>query len=399
MRRISFSLFAFHTIGGFIFFIWIASPNLSAQSNSSKLSPRQVLDRGVIAMGGKEKLKAVTSRQAFGSIKRLKDGAIGSYEVITQYPDSYFSRIAFGDEFEQTAMNRISAYEWSSGNGLKPLREGEFGHLRLHSEYQNGYWYHDELQRASGLGKFILRAAFGVGFVIPMDDAKRNKIASQFGKPMDSILFDHGQALQASLYFDSTSGRLAAEERKEVIQVGDHYTDRKELFLYDDFKTVDGIIEPHLILFTRDKEEYEIRLDKIVFNQAIDPVKFDVPIQAQSDVPVLTEVIAKATRNQESFLSIYDQFQYDDKYKYCGYESSSSDDISSSSCSDRTMVTEVSYYRGFPVYLTIRDSWGKTSIDKEYKRQQKAKNKLDKIISEKLKKGVMPAELKSGHII
>jgi hypothetical protein len=35
---------------------------------------RKVIDRAVIAMGGKEKLKAITSREAYGSIKRLSDG-------------------------------------------------------------------------------------------------------------------------------------------------------------------------------------------------------------------------------------------------------------------------------------------------------------------------------------
>lgn len=61
--------------------------------------PRQILERGVAAMGGKEKLKAIRSRHAIGTIKRLQDGAIGRYELITQFPGRFYLRMEFGAEF------------------------------------------------------------------------------------------------------------------------------------------------------------------------------------------------------------------------------------------------------------------------------------------------------------
>ena len=355
-------------------------------------NPRQILDRGVIAMGGKEKLKAIRSRHAVGTIKRLSDGATGRYELITQFPSWYFSRLELGAEFEQVALNRLSAYEWSSAHGVRNLHDEELYALCSLAEYKNGYWYRDEIQRMSGKARLLFGAvSFGAFFFVPMDDARRNHAPLQLNKPLHSVTFDSLSSLYASLYFDQADGRLAAEELIGSFRVKDQLHDRKELFVYDDYRPVDGVLEPHFIQYTKDNAKYEIRLERVVHNQFYAESKFDVPPETQTGLPPLADVLAKATVSQEKLLSSYDQFQYLEKYLGCETWTDS-DGNETSPCRERKITRTVNFHRGFPVKRLDYDSWYRLNPNKEQRRFEKEISKVDRIIAEKARQGKMPKD-------
>jgi hypothetical protein len=366
----------------------------SRAAGDSSPKPRQIIERGIAAMGGQERLKSITTRQVFGSIQRMRDGAVGRYEIATVFPSSYYSRIEFGAEFEQTAFNRISAYEWSSANGLRNLKDDDLTLARLYADFQNGFWYHDEAQRLSGATKFLLRAAFGVGFFLPTDEAKRNQTPLTMAAATDSVMFEFEQKLKTALYFDKTSGRLIAEELTEEVARTGQTALHKEVFIYDDFRAIDGILKPHFIRLLRDGTTYEIKVERIVYNETIAPAKFDMPPPTQPHLLPLHEIVEKAKAKQELFLRAYDTFQYDDKYRYCATverSSSEPDYLPTEACRDRTTVTEVSYYRGFPLRRIIEDSWrNEVYLPSEQRRVKKERAKIDKLIAEKTKSGELP---------
>jgi hypothetical protein len=97
MPKSSFSLFTYSLATFILLFTTLTTP--LSQTKPVEPNPRQILDRGVAAMGGKEKLKAIASRQVFASVKRLHDGATGRYELVTQYPSQFYLRLSVGNEF------------------------------------------------------------------------------------------------------------------------------------------------------------------------------------------------------------------------------------------------------------------------------------------------------------
>lgn len=293
--------------------------------------------------------------------------------------------------FEQVALNRISAYAWNSANGLKSLPDDELSYLRSLAEYQNGYWYRDEFQRMLfGKTKLLFGIlSSGALFFVPMDDAKRNKAPIQLNKPADSVAFNSLSGLSAALYFDRATGRLSAEELTGSFQREHRPITRRELFTYDDYRAIDGVLEPHVIQYTRDNTAYEIRLERVVYNQTIDPSKFDVPSETQVGLPSLIEVLTKATANQEKLLGTYDQYQYEERYDGCDQMPDSDGNIGSGCWNHQTTRT-MSFYRGFPVRRLDYDSWERLNSDKEARRYAETISKIDQIIAKKTRPGKVP---------
>lgn len=357
-----------------------------AQKKPAQPNPRQILDRGVVAMGGKEKLKAITSRQVVASVKRLHDGAVGRYELVTQYPTQFYYRLSVSNEFEQAGFNGITGYGLTSATPLKLFNEKDANLISAEAIYRNGYWYHDEHQRMSP-GMKAVWAVFSLGFslLVNVDSVRFENEERANNRVLHGVRFNQ-QDFETDFraYFDQTTGRLAREELS--------FGKRLEIYSYDNYQAVNGILEPHTIRLKRANEEYEIKVEKIIYNQTIDRSKFEVPAETQAGMPPLSEVLGKAIAYQEKMLRLYDQFLYEEKYEGCDSSRyDDGDDTMNSGCWDHRTTETVSFHKGFPVRWLEYDSWKERMKDK-YRTKYFADQvrEVEKIIAKKIKQGTWP---------
>lgn len=355
---------------------------------------RKVIDRAVIAMGGKEKLKAITSREAYGSIKRLSDGATGKVEFITRQPSSYFYRIAWDKDFKQAGYNGISGYQWKSEERGENISGLDLEIFQLEAAYRNGFWYHDERQRWPFWGKalaFVFTA--GLSSMATTDRAIYEGQTQWLGKPAEAASFYLSKSVKVTLYFDQGTGYL----------IGERFDSGKviERYEYEDFRPLNGVIEPHFIRLKSDNETFEIQIDRIVFNQPLETARFEMPTEAQPNLPNLIDVIAQARANQEKVIRNYDQLKYAWFHDYdrqdCYKDSSDNDQCQTVRVHDEL---DVFFYRGYPISTSRYTGpslasvlFGKDTSPDERKAKSidAAKRKVDAKIQKKEKKGKLVA--------
>ena len=309
MSNISPSRILFTFIIGIILLPLASTSYLFAQGNQEKPNPSRIIDRGSEVMGGREKFDAIFSKQVFGSVIRKSDGAIGTIEILTRRPDAYFMRLSFGNQFEQIGFNGLSGYHWSSEEGLNFLEESELKYLRSEAFYKNGVWQNyrtDQASKKSKVGWALLTG--GLSLLFKYEPGKFQGVGTVAGKPVKNVgldLFDGGYAL---LSFDDETGYLVREKLNITKNVD---------YENSDFRRVNGVLLPHLIKFTvLNKEEYTIKVDRIIVNEAIETAKFEAPVSSADRLPNLASIIEKAQKNQEKYARNYDKLQYLERVQY-----------------------------------------------------------------------------------
>ncbi len=386
MHNRSFSHFTYVLAAvGFLFAI---TTGPLAQTKPVEPNPRQILDRGVAAMGGKEKLKAITSRQVFASVKRLHDGATGRYELLTQYPSQFYYRLAIGNEFEQAGFNGITGYGLTSATPLTLFNEKDANLIYAEAIYRNGYWFHDEHQRMSGGTKALLAVvSAGITLFANFDSVKFEGEEQVNGRVLQGVRFnlrDFDTDVRA--YFDQANGRLAREELT--------FGKLAETYFYDDYRAVNGILEPHTIRLKRGTDEYEIKVERILYNQPLALAQFELPAGSYSGLPAITDLIAQARAHQQKILTNYDQFTYERLFKftdsYCIENSSGPEDCT---YFDRQQQFDVMFYRTYPMLIITADDHNDINsrflrkpldpVEAREKRIREARSKIDLLFKNK----------------
>lgn len=321
-----------------------------AQTKPLEPNPRQILDRGVAAMGGKEKLKAITSRQVFGTIKRLHDGAVGRYELLTQYPVQFYYRISFGQEFEQAAFSGITGYGMTSETPIKYFNDEDANLIFAEANYRNGYWYHDERQRLSGGAKAAIAVlTAGISLFAKFDSVKFEGEERTNGRVLQGVRFNLDDvATDVRAYFDQATGHLAREEMA--------FGNLLEIYTYDDYRVVNGVLEPHLLHLKRGADEYEIKVEQIIHNQPLEFARFETPAGLHNKLPALADILTKTRANQETLLRNYDQFTYERVFDFTD-QTCTEDSMGNSSCEsfDRQQIFDVLFHRGYPLLVITAD--------------------------------------------
>lgn len=319
--------------------VFLSSQILHAQTVPEKPNPRQIFERGIQALGERENLKSIFSKQIVGEVTRKSDGAKGTIEVLMRQPDCYYSRISFGDQFEQIGFNGLSGYQWTSGKETEILSGKELSSLESEALYRSSFWYQEKLDRPSKLRiTSIALLTAGLSTVLNWEYARFIGTSSSQGKPTKTIAkILHGT--YATLDFEDVNGLLMKEN------LGFNVDETRE---YDDFRKVNNILEPYSILITKGSQPIcEIRISSIVHNLPLANDKFNLPPGAQKSLPGLESVIKSAAQNQEKVIRNYDRFTYEKLWKQTG--TGTDEETGMSYDWTRSLEYEVSFYRGFIV--------------------------------------------------
>jgi len=217
-------------------------------------SPTQVLDKYLQAIGGAEKVAAITSITGTGKVMAFGNfGGGGNFEYFAQAPDkrAMLSHLPDG-ESSRTFDGRAGWFAIPLAVVPKyPLTAGELDGARIDAQL-----------------------SFPAQIAHTLTGLRTGPIEELNGKETFLIQGNGARGAFVSLYFDRTSGLLVRTIRYTPSKIGKVPTQVD----YDDYRDVGGIKFPHKWTFTWLDGRDEFDFTDVKFNVPVDPAKFGEPV-------------------------------------------------------------------------------------------------------------------------
>ncbi|MBS1809396.1 MAG: hypothetical protein JST84_14655 [Acidobacteria bacterium] len=320
--------------------LWLTAP-------ATAQSPDKILKQATKALGGEKAFNRIVSWQANGTIVRQRDNRNGKIQILRTRPNLYLQFTDFEGFESRLAYSGKSGWRRDSRDGLRTLIGQESLDFQLEASYHNNRWFNakkDKLRLiAAGTATINEKAANVVTLI-----SNRN--------------------IRIKLYFDAASGLLLREE----IPAGE----TTHVYEYSDFRIVNGVQEAHAIRFTAGNEQYEIRLETITHNPAIDRTRFEFPKISNEPLPDVQALLKAVDENEERVEKLLDNYGYT--------ETSTKREINKDGSVKETSETEdVSFYKGRRIRRLIARN-GKPLSEKDQADEIREVEKRIKKIEEKI---------------
>ena len=223
------------------------APSSPATKPEPLPSVKQILDRYVQALGGAEALQTITSRSAKGS-RIGADGVLVPEEVHQKAPDKLLIVTSYPNIVFSNGSNGTVVWGHSSREGATPLPDQLIVQLKREAVFYKELKTEELYLNLTVLGKAPVRDADA--FVIQ-------------AKPADGPV--------EKLFFDVKSGLLVRRYSETDTPLG-----KLPLQMdYDDYREVDGIIQPFLIHWSMPGRIWGRKIDQIKQNLPLDDAKFN----------------------------------------------------------------------------------------------------------------------------
>ncbi len=258
----------------FVFF----SLNIAAQS------PGKILKQANKKLGGEKVLQNVKSWRKTGTITRLKDGAVGTFEMQAAQPNFYNVRFDLNGFETESGSNGKSGWMRDSRDGLRTLTGDASRDFQAAAVYRNSRWlnYKKEKSKIAAGGQSNIN-----------------------GKTANVLILTNPKGVSIKMYFDAGDGLLIREE----IPAGD----TKQIFDYGDYKIVDDINEPFSINLKSGEDVYQIKLETIVHNQNIAKENFDFPKISGEPLPDIPTLLKELQANEDKVDEILENYSFTQK--------------------------------------------------------------------------------------
>jgi hypothetical protein len=242
-------------------------------------SAGKVIERHLDAIGGKMAIETIVSTEVTGSISAA-DGRSGTFTQRTTRPQLFSVSMSLGGVRWRAAFNGRAAWQEDSLDGVRTLYGQAASRVRAEASYANTrFMVPEKISRVHVTGRDQVRGhAVIVVVAITPDGMKR------------------------TLFFDATTYLLV----KDVQETDAGVEER----LFDDYRPVDRVMEPHRIEWHRNGETLRIAVEKVTHNAPIDEHVFDVPA-ARPEPPLdIDAVLSTAERNEQRAESVRASYAY-----------------------------------------------------------------------------------------
>ncbi len=268
MRKITSLLFS-------LLILFIVTNAAAAQS------PDKILKQAAKSLGGEKALRAVTSTASRGRITQLSSGADGNYRSQSLSPNLY-SVFYDLDGFENAAaFNGKSGWRRNSRDGVRTLTGDPGRDFQAEAAFRAVRWLNYKA-----------------------DKAKLTPAAPKiiYGKNCSGVTLTTFKGVRIGLYFDTATGLPVREEfpAGDVIRTFD----------YEDFRKVDGVMEPFRVIMSAGEENYEIKLEEIAHNQKADRAAFNFPELSGAPLPNIESLLREVQANQDRVEDLQESYTF-----------------------------------------------------------------------------------------
>ncbi len=243
-------------------------------------SADDVIKRHNKASGGDKRLKAVTSVRYQGTVA-VNGGAARPFTWMARRPDRLYIEIQTEAGAVIDAYNGRSGWRESPAGGLATLTGREQTRARANALFFNDRFqaYKKEKVKAGLAGQDTVngRAAYVVEMTSSVGVSRR-------------------------LFFDRENYALLKEshERDNGLE---------EIF-FRDYRSENGVLEPHRLTLRRGGDTFEIVLVNITHNASPADAVFDFPRRAQASLPDIPALMKELEKNQEAVEKIRQNYTY-----------------------------------------------------------------------------------------
>jgi len=240
---------------------------LVCESAAADQSASKIIDRFKKASGGKLAAR-VKSTLLTGSVRAM-DGTAGRFSVQTSAPNNLRVDLDIGESKISECYNGKSAWRLDA-RGLRTLLGDEAKRLRLESLLSNSR----------------------------LNDLQRNRIVPQLagkstidGRESNAIEFIR-DGIRVKLFFDASNHLTLKRERETA--------DGLEEIFYDNYKAVDGVMEPFSLKIKKGASELLVTIDRVEHNRTVELAAFRYPqIEGSRPLPELEPLMKAITENQD----------------------------------------------------------------------------------------------------
>jgi len=264
----------------------VVAPQCFAQSAD------KIINESVRASGGAKALQKIHSTDWEGTVRESSRADAGEFTLITAAPGEFYREFVFGQEQTVEACNASSCW-------------GEQGSGNLYTLFGA------EEKRAEATGHYLNFA---------LANYKKLKIYARFadtenvdGKPADVIELTIPPGEKRRVYFDRDSHLVV----KEVIEAAAApVTEEKtagavsktastgsfggeEEISYADYREVQGAREPFELTIQQDGHTFQVSVERISFNTAVNASSFQFPNLSKKPLPDISALLTAIEANQK----------------------------------------------------------------------------------------------------
>lgn len=260
-----------------LLFLLVLPLQLLLTTNAFSQSPSKILSAANKALGGDRALKAVTSWQMTGTIKRLSDGVGGKYTAYASGGKMYGETYDLGGFELSSGYNGKSGWLRDSKDGLRTVTGDAARDLQAEAGYRNTRWLTAKVEKTK-----VTSAGIAV-----ID-----------GKQANAITLNTAKGSRIQLFFDKTTNLLI----REVL--AGKTTD------FADYRNISGVQIPFLVKTTVGDETYDIALEDVKFSLPIARSVFDFPQISSEPLPDITALLNEIRVNADKVDEILENYSY-----------------------------------------------------------------------------------------
>lgn len=334
------------------------SANVFAQS------PGKILNQANKALGGEKALKAVSSWQAGGTVKRLSDGASGKYAAYASGGNLYGGMFDLNGFEVATGYNGKSGWIRDSRSGLRTITGDSAKDFQAEAAYRNNRWLNAKAEKSklSAAGNAIVKE-----------------------KNANCVLLTTAKGVRIKTCFDAASGLPVREEipQGEITKI----------FEYGDYRAVNGIQTAFSIISRVGDETYEIRLDEVRYNQQIAKSNFDFPQISNEPLPDIKALLNEIRENADKIDEILDNYSYTELR--IDREIDKTGNLVDKGSEKRLL----SFYKGYRINRLIEKNGKPLSASDQAREDRDAEKQvaeIEKRIAEKERKQIARRDTRSG---
>lgn len=220
----------------------------AAPAGAAAATPEQIADKYLMAVGGADAIKKITSRVMKGAI--LVGGMESPIELYTKAPNKRISISHMGARESMTAFDGTVGWTGSTGGAAREMSEAESGGAALDAEFS---------------------LALRLKEIFPQ--LRRGRPEQVNGVDCDVLSGTRPGGIAVRLYFDKQSGLLLRMVRTTANSMG-----RMPVQIdYADYKEFDSVKLPLRWTLARPNGRFTIQIKEVQDNVPLDDTKFTKP--------------------------------------------------------------------------------------------------------------------------
>jgi hypothetical protein len=243
---------------------------------SSAQTPQKIIDDYLQAEGGQKALAQRRTVKITGNLTEEATGKTGSWSLISEVPDRFYTEAIAGADRAIEAYNGRSPWGQDATDAVHTLT----GDTAKEVEATARYW-NDRLSD-------VKKSRLGVQFV---------GIEKVHGRDTYHVeVLPAAGGIAREVFFDTRTHLIA----REVLPT--------EQLEYDDYRPVQGVQTPFRLGLRRGGHEYKIIVTRAEFNSPVDDSVFDFPRPANTPLPDIATLVRDVTKNQNALDELQKQY-------------------------------------------------------------------------------------------